>query len=431
MSEELLQERRRRWAFGLVALAAFWPAVAASASPAPVPSAPAAAAWLTVSKVEVVSTGKPAPETSNSWGGHQPKIVRNDDGVFIIDLALNAPDKYRQSWRVKHREANGTWRQVASGPAGREPAVMVGLTGNQLAVFAFPGGKATLWTGRYNGTRLPLTRENVPGFDVDNWPYASAGVDRSGRLCVMSNNENANRSSIYNQWTCRANPAAGSAWITGQFTTPHRYSYNYLMPTATAVNVVGTRAAPWADLGIPEPPASSEWAFNAIGAFRAPSFGANFTRIDFAESPWSPVQPYPKMIGQLDGYTDTSGRIHTIYEYQGPIDSGRWMIRHRVVSATGTLIADVEAPDLGYPRVWQDARRNYYLITSDGYVQRLAGDGYTLMGAPATFFLGGYDANGRMYITSPRTGTAASQTVDIMFVNANDDRVLYMSLTVA
>jgi hypothetical protein len=406
--------------------------VSATIGTAALPTAQAATTpWVTISPVEVISTAVGSGDGGNAWGGQQPKVARTADGVFAVYSTDQGTDEggfISRTWQLVRRQANGTWQPITSGIAGREPASLMALPSGKLAVFAWPGGEATLWTVSFANGQTTVTSEIVPGFPTDNWPYSSAGVDALGNLCLLSSDGTEDVTLHY--WACRR--AGTTRWIVKTTETPHRYAYAYVMPKGAALNVVATRDTTWASLDLPHP-GGFDYAFNAYALWRTTNVARwPLSVIDEAEEPWTAEYPEPLLDAQMDSYVDTSGRTHVLYYINGGTTNGEWTLRHRVVSATGAVLADVQLPDLGsVQRIIQDSSKRFYLIGSSGYIQRLRADGYTPLGSRVTIGLGGYDANGQLFIAAPRTGTLPGKTLDVAFVPGDESKFLYVSLQLA
>jgi hypothetical protein len=66
--------------------------------------------------LEIVTDGAATGDGGNSWGGHQTRIVRTQDGVFT---AFTVPGNGYTSreWRLAWRKEDGAWSVIAQGGA--------------------------------------------------------------------------------------------------------------------------------------------------------------------------------------------------------------------------------------------------------------------------------------------------------------------------
>src|SRR4051812_6646464 len=69
-----------------------------------------------VEDVSVVTARAATGDGGNSWGGHQPRIVRTARGVFTAYSVPTAYGPLNRGWRLARRSSSG-WRVIANGPA--------------------------------------------------------------------------------------------------------------------------------------------------------------------------------------------------------------------------------------------------------------------------------------------------------------------------
>lgn len=383
-----------------------------------------AASWVT-QRAAVVITMQAAPgDGGNAWGGHQTRIVRTPDGVFTTFL-VNGSGYYDKRWRLVHETSAGQWETLLEDSAGREPANLLAEPDGSLDVVAYPGGVPTLWRV-HAPPSLSVTKEVIPGLEHGDFPYNAAGIDATGRLCVVVTNGGGIGGTL--DVACRR---GARRWATHRSETDFRFAYDYVFPMGrTGIAIVGTRDVVWSALGAETPAGGFDYAFTAAGVYRAGRIRKDLSRVDLIEEAVTADFPNPLLDAQMDAYVDRGGRIHELYWRSGKTTGGNAEQRHRVVSRAGVLVADVALPDIGwYQRLLQDDRGRFFLVGSNGFIQRLRADGFTPFGAAAPIDLGGHEVEySGMALASPRTGTAASSTVDIVFPTAKEVGWVYVRL---
>lgn len=102
--------------------AAVWTETPTATATATATSAPTSTNTLTPtpayqSHLEVVTNSAATGDGGNSWGGHQTRIVRTQDGVFTA-YTVEGGGYFSREWRLAWRQDDGTWPVVAQGVAG-------------------------------------------------------------------------------------------------------------------------------------------------------------------------------------------------------------------------------------------------------------------------------------------------------------------------
>lgn len=373
--------------------------------------------------LEVITQEAATGDGGNAWGGHQCRIVRTPDGVFTAYTVPGTDDLYRE-WRLVWRR-DGAWQVVAQGIAGREPVNLLAGPDGTLYLVGWPSGGGTLWYGKPAGGELEMKEEFIRGVAVGNWPYASAGIDRSGNLCVLSS---LGEKPGYFFWAYRQ--AQDGRWVSQYTTLPHRYCYTYVFPQGKALSLVSTRDVRWHVLGYPQPPETFDYVFNAFGYWHTDDIAQPLQGMAFVEEPPTEQFPNVECRAQNDAYMDTIGRMHILYIRRGASTGGEWQSRHMVLSQEGETLYDGRLPNEAgyYCRIFQDSRRRFYILGSAGVLYPVADDGVTL-GEPISLDLGGHKVEYSGYgLSVPRTGTPLSDVMDVVFPSDNGKAWIYFRL---
>lgn len=423
-------------------VAASWAQSQHSLAKAVLAPAKVTAATITQSALEIVTTQGAVTTTAgnagNVWGGHQARIVRTSAGVFTAYLVGNNP--LASEWRLAQRRADGSWPVIASGVAGREPVNLLAAPDGTLYVIGWPNGTPTIWSGKPANGTVTMTKSVIPGLASGNWPYASAGIDDAGNLCVLNSNETFDSNGVENggmfDWACYG--VATKQWVTQQTQFDLRYAYTYVFPHPTGrLSLVSTRDVRWSALGY-TPPAGDElgYVFNAIRYWRTPNLTTTPLQVlSYAEEPQTPQYLDVRLNAQMDAYLDTQDRMHILYVRKGASTGGVPKFFHRIVGADGQTIFDGEIQRNGettmgwQTRIFQDGQGQFYLLSAyTGQIFPLSADGITL-GEPVQLNTGGYTlAYTGFHLAAPRTGTRASNVVDIVFGTEDETKWLYFSI---
>lgn len=290
-------------------------------------------AQVQVVDLQAVTREAATGDGGNAWGGHQCRIVRTRDGVFTA-YTVPGTDDFHREWRLVWRK-DGEWRVVAQGMAGRDPVNLLAGPDGTLHLIGWPGGGGTLWLGKPEGDGLEMRQEYIRGVAAGNWPYASAGIDESGNLCVLSS---AGEKPGYFFWACR--PPAGGQWLAQLTTLPHRYCYTYVFPAGRSLSLVSTRDVRWQVLGYRQPPDTFDYVFNAFGYWHTDDISEPLQEVAFVEE--LPTEQFPdvRCNAQIDAYIDTAGHMHILYTLKGQRTGGAWQVRHIIFSREGETLYD-------------------------------------------------------------------------------------------
>jgi hypothetical protein len=386
---------------------------------------PVTAAQVRLVNLEVITDQAATGDGGNAWGGHQARIVRTRDGVFT---AYTVPgmddDPTHREWRLVWRK-DGAWRVIAQDKVGRDPVNLLAGPDGTLYVISWPGGAGTAWIGKPDGDELEMEKELIPGVAPGFWPYASAGIDSSGALCVLSS---TGEKPGFFFWACRQ-PEDGQ-WTRQVTRTPYRYCYTYVFPSDGALSLVSTRDVRWRLLGYEQPEGTFDYVFNAFRYWHTDDIAKPMQEMAFVEEP--PTEKYPdvRCNAQLDAYIDTEGRMHVLYTLRGESTRGQWQVRHALFSKEGETLYDGKLPGTSGPfcRIFQDSEERYYLLGSAGVLYPVGPDGVTL-GKMVRLDLGGHEVEYSGYgISAPRTGTPLSNVVDVVFPSDGGKEWVYFRL---
>lgn len=404
-------------------------------SETPLPtSIPEAAFHVRQSTVEVVATDAATKgDGGNNWGGHQSRIVHTLDGVFTAyTVEKNGP--FHREWRLVQRKGEGVWEQLASGDAGKDPVNLLAGPDGTLYLISWPNATGTLWQGRPEKGSLILTSSKIPGVSQSEWPYASAGINAAGDLCILSSVGGETPGGKF-MWSCYY--PERSEWISNTTDLDYRYCYTYVFPGENGeLSLVSTRDVLWSALGYTQPQDAFDYAFNAYGVWQTADTASDpLKRTYVIEEPQTEQLPFVQLNAQQDAYIDTRGRMHVIYrvESSSSVASRHAMSRHAVLDGQGNLISDQPLPgDLAweYSRIFQDGQERFYLLTSRGFLYPMDSEGIEL-GEPFELELGlGRDVveYSGFSLSVPRTGTPRSDLMDVVFPSANGSAWMYFQL---
>lgn len=380
------------------------------------------------SALEIVADNAATGDGGNSWGGHQTRIVRTVDGVFTA-YTDEGGGYFSREWRLAWRQEDGTWPVVAQGIAGREPVNLLASPDGTLYVVGWPSGIGTVWTGKPDNGTLQMTASTVPGVASGYWPYNSAGIDSAGNLCILSS---SGEKPGYLDIACYR-PAEGD-WSTRSIEIDYRHCYTYVFPQpGGALSLVSTRDVLWETLGYEKPPGAFDYVFNAFRYWRTTNFTSEpLQELTFVEQPPTPAYPDPYLNAQMDAFLDAEGKMHILYWCRGASTGGSTQYRHRAVSQNGGLEYDVELPPgAGYfNRIFQDARGEFYILSSSGYVYPVGQDGASV-GSAIALNLEGYEVEYSGFgVSVPRTGTPTSNVIDVVFPSDGGTKWIYFQLHV-
>ena len=405
--------------------------------PTATPTATTSGNSIRQSPLEIVSDNTATGDGGNIWGGHQTRIVRTAAGVFTAYTVAGSNDMAKE-WRLAWRDANGRWPIVAQGLAGREPVNLLAAPDGTLYVIGWPGGQGTIWSGKPANGIVQMSASAIPGVAQGHWPYGSAGIDRAGNLCVLSSNTIfANGAEAGGQFDLACYLVGEQRWITQQTTLDHRYAYTYVFPKMDgSLALVSTRDVRWETLGYQKPPGAFDYVFNAFRYWRTTDWrNAPLQVRSFAEEPQTAAYLDVYLNAQMDAYWDTKDRMHILYVRRGATTGGETRFYHRLVTAAGAMLHDGEIQYNGdkamgwQARLFEDNQGRLYLISGySGQLFPVASDGFTL-GAPTQLNFGGYPlAYTGVALAVPRTGTALSNVMDVVFGTKDERKWIYFQL---
>jgi hypothetical protein len=376
--------------------------------------------------LEVITDNASISERANSWGGHQPRIVRTSDGVFTAFLVN---ENGIRKWQLAHRQEAGTWKVIAEDETNTDPPLLLASPDGMLHVIAWPNGIGTMWSGKLEGNQITMVKDKIPGMPISNYPYFAAGIDNSGILCVL-----ATQPDLPNdlQWACYL--LEQSQWINKTTITDYAHRYTYMFPLKEGgLSFVSTRDEAWSVLGYVKPPDAFIAVFNAIGYWHTTDIRQiPPQRLFMLEEKPTLEYPYPYLNAQKDAYLDTYGNLHILYLLQGESTNGVQIIRHTVLSPEGKVLADVQVPEEAgeFPRIFQDTKQRFWLLGSYGLLYPVGADGITL-GNPILIIQDSHAVEySGFFITVPRSGSPISDTIDVVFPTDNGKKWVYFQFTV-
>jgi hypothetical protein len=350
----------------------------------------------------------------SGWGGHQSRVVRVNAGVFTTYLTGTVDTALR--WHLTHLEPTGTWREVATGLAGREPAHLLGAPDGTISLIAAPNGAVTLWQGRpaANGD-VRLTSSPVPGMEQAGALYLAAGISPRGHLCVMVT------PSPTISVACRR--AGQATWSTSAHDIGLRYAYAYVFPRDDGTyTIVATRDVTWDELGWVQPPGGFDYDFTAWRVMRGNFAGTQFAIIHESEEAQTAEFLDVYRNAQTDAFVDRAGRIHVLSwrRYLGSQETENW---HTMLSPSGALLAEhrIFANDgFAFMKLTQSPDGRFWMLMQNGFIVTFD----PMTGADGTRYPFDLTGDGVDYagfaITAPRGGARrCSVTLDAVFPSYN------------
>ncbi len=405
------------------------PVLASCALPPEVESLPAVAPTLGRSSVEVITKEAAFVQdgVQNAWGGHQPRVVRTNDGVFTAYIVTKTPDTCE--WRLAHRKGDGTWPVIATGPCKNEAVNLLATPDGTLHVIAWNGVELIDNVGVPQGSEITM-KASLIEIPQGAWAYGAAGASERGDLCISASeggNDEHGRILLVHR------PHGSDQWTSSVLETHFRHCYTYLHPLANGGLVFSSsRDTLWTSLTDPLLPKNAEgYAFNAFTLWKTDNLASTpTTELYHDEEPPVSGYIYPSLNPQIDSYLDTEGRVHLIYLKECKSTNGTMQVRHRIVSAEGKMEHDAELPECAarFNRMLQDDAGDYYLLSSNGFLLPMSDRG-TKPGEPIKLELGDHKvAYSGFSITAPRTGTARSDILDVVFTDQTPGSWLYLEI---
>jgi hypothetical protein len=391
-----------------------------------------------VERVELVTDQALGGDSGNSWGGHQSRIVRTQDGLFTVyitgqpgrvEAQKSSGDGFHRMWKLAMREETG-WQVVAEGEAGRQPAHLLASPDGRLHVLAWPDGMPRWWSGKLDAKGAIVMRATaVPGPWVKNdWSYSGAGISTTGDLALV---QSAPEEVVPGRFLWGYLPAVGAEWTTGATPVKERHTYSYVFPDAGGrLAFTSNRNVPFKDMGYTRESTFHPfgYVFNRMALWTTEDVGAAPMReLQIAESVPSAEYPEVAACGScVDSYIDTHGRLHALYFFLGPETKGRQRLRHSIIQ-NQKVVKTVELPDdisgsfswledrPRYGRIIQDTGGRFYLLGTKAIVPADSDDG-TVLDKPIPLDLKGYQVEySGMALAAPRGGTPLADFVDAVF----------------
>jgi hypothetical protein len=321
----------------------------------------------------------------NGWGPHASRIVRASNGDVYIVVMGEGRDYYHRTWRVMKRSASdGKWSQVetkgtSAADVYNPPSILIGPD-DELYVVAWPNMKPHLWssaTEKETAVSGQWYLNKYAGTRTQESSYGSASIDSKGTIYLSQSSIGCNLCDHENKPGFLYVATKGEKdddWRFNRFETEYRYTYSYLLPGGgKAFSLVASLDVRYAELGYKTPPNTNvQYAFNGVAMWQIG---------DAAKTPDGPVtvrQPETQSSSCLtlrtfasDVYQDTKGRIHVIYDLQGPSTNCAYTGRHAVID-DGKVVKDVSlstggrnqgVPFSNYARISQDSKGRFYILT--------------------------------------------------------------------
>jgi hypothetical protein len=400
-----------------------------------------------VERVEVVADQALVGDGGNNWGGHQTRIVRTADGVFLAYTTgqSDPPGPWRaysgtpRSWKLAMRTDAG-WKILAEDQSGREPVNLMAAPDGTLHIIAWPGGMPHLWSGKPVDGKVAMKGGPIPGpWAKSDWPYGAAGISPKGDLALVQSTIDMVPSRFI--WGHR--PAGEDRWQTGTIPVKQRHCYTYVLPGGDGrLAFTSTRDVLAKDMGYDKSATGHilGYVFNRVGLWATDDVANKpTTELQIDES--VPTKEFPEVAACgtcVDSYIDTKGRMHALYYFLGADTKGKQRLRHAVIE-NGKILKTVQLPeelsgcfagpaDKDKPtfcRLVQDSTGKFYLLGSTAIVPADAEDGTTL-GQPVPLDLKGHQVEySGIAVAAPRGGTPPADFVDGVFPTDGGRKVVY------
>lgn len=396
---------------------------------------------LEVTACEVVAPDAAQGDDGNCWGGHQSRIVRTADGVFV-GYTVPGDDPLHRHWRLMRRSGEGRWEALAEGPSGREPMNLLAAPDGTLHIIAWPDGRPRLWSGRPCDGAVTMQEQAIDGpWSTSNWPYNAAGISAHGDLALVQSEGEVPGLFL---WGYR--PAGAATWVTGKTSVAQRHCYTYVLSGPDGqLAFCSTRDVLAKAMGYDKTATSHSlgYVFNRLGVWETSNLAkAPPGELQIDET--VPTAEFPEVWAcgsSGDTYRDTWGRLHVLYFFRGPETRGRVCLRHAIVengklARTVTLPESLNrcftvAPELAdwlFCRIIQDAAGRFYLIGTTAIIPADADDG-TRLGEPVPLALKDFKVEySGIALAAPRGGTPLADVVDAVFPTDQGKTVVYVRM---
>ena len=249
----------------------------------------------------------------NSWGGHQPRIVRTKDGVFTTFIVTKTPDTCE--WKLARRGSDGNWPVIASGPCKNEAVNLLASPDGTLHVISWKGVELIDNEGAPQGNGINLKAQPIE-IPQGAWAYGAAGTNKEGDLCISASEGGFDQ---HGRILLVSRPRGSNHWTSSVMETPFRHCYSYLHPLSNGgLLISSSRDTLWTSLSDPLLPKDAQgYAFNAVTLWRTDNLATQPpSQLYHAEEPPVSGYIYPTLNPQIDSYLDTEGRLHLIYLYE-------------------------------------------------------------------------------------------------------------------
>ncbi|MBN1292762.1 MAG: T9SS type A sorting domain-containing protein [Candidatus Latescibacteria bacterium] len=373
-------------------------------------------------------TNEASGNQGNSWGGHQCRIVRTEDGVFAVYMfggENDAPKVWRLAWLD-----GDNWKVIADDSGGNSPVHLLASPDGVINVIGWPETGTVMWSGKPKNGAITLKKQTIGGLPKNSVIYYAAGISENGDICVT--NSGGNESQGQFRWSFYEKDT--DKWTYHYTRLDYRYCYSYVFPLPDGkLSIVSNRDEPWSRLGYEAPDGGFGYVFNAIRHWHTNDiYNEELTEYGYlVEEPSDEQLSVQCYMGYHNAYLDTDGRMHIIYRRYGPSTESKNSMQHAIFSEEGNMLYNELLPDgaEGYCDIFQDDRGQFFLLSSTGLLFP-AGDNGISYGEPLELDFQGHQVEySGFWLATPRSGTPRDSIIDGAFSTNGGTSVIYFRLT--
>lgn len=381
---------------------------------------------------------------SNSWGGHQTRVSRHQDGSVRV-LYIRSAAGGLVNWRLMKRPAGVTaqWTEEANGISTDDVFLVRDPLSDRAHVLAWPSSRPTVYTSpSFAPSALPGTWQTL---SYTSPHYSGFGIGPDGTACLKVTKDNpltAPTTTTETQFICGRYDASKSVWTWAPQQSKaigYRYAYDFIFPGATGTTL-GFGAVATRDISktaAAAPNLSSAYVFNGVrwytsGTSSTTDWKQTDTVVAAALAPTATAARTERL---RDAFVDSKKRTFSNYWIEGPTSADARAHGIVVNDERGALLYKSTwstLPTHGFVRMFEDQQRRLWLLwTAQGPTSStmklypVTEGGPTLsfsLGTPIDLSsaLGKYSVQGNPHIAVPRGGQAVGNAVDgtLMACNA-------------
>ena len=299
-------------------------------------------------------------EIPTNWGGHQPRIVRHNDGSIRL-VYLSVDDSGLLSWNLMRRGPVGGWTQEAKHQTNDDVTLVRHPDTDTAHVLAWPASVPTVYTSPgFAGNRVSGTWPDSP---TKYRQYTATGMAADGSaLCLkveFDENVSPPTSRSHVRYSCATYNSYTSSfdWMTTEpldLEIRYRYNYDYLHinPAPNRSGMYGVSKRDLRNSASNVPNASTDYVKNGLRSYRADLASNEWSKNDFVPEIYAPpgATSAPEA-GSQDAFIDSKGRLFSAYNITNPAQPA--------TNGNYVYIADADGGTI-YQGHWNGAKMESY-----------------------------------------------------------------------